>query len=253
LFSASLSHGHNVQIDAFEPFGPNVARFCESIGLNHWSASYNNNYNHRPSINVWQMGVSDQKGTLSFLPSLTNPGAGTFLHNEQQKQELSRIERNRLQEVPVTTLDDFVKDQGWFDAVPRPNITILKIDVEKHESPVVKGATRLIRSGMVQNIFTEISKDNFELQLEMIQTFLEGGYHLVGQGNYRGPADKPTFGSNINSNSMAGMAKNIEKLVNTHDGPFLNVWWSLDPNANSRNFKGNQQQRNSRTSRKPPS
>jgi hypothetical protein len=71
------------------------------------------------------------------------------------------------------------------------------------------------------------------VQKEMIDTFVEAGYYFVGHGNYRGPGDPPSklrFDVADRANLADNILKKVQSLGETE--PYLNVWGSLDPNAN---------------------
>ena len=162
------------------------------------------------------MGVSTESGVLRFRPDKGNPGAGQFI-SKQDRQSHEDVQMH------VVTLDEFAVARGWFES--RPHIAILKIDVERHEAAVVQGATRLLQSGMVQNIFTEVGTDGDRSEnVAALQTFVDAGYYLAGQGNFRGPSEPSLWPQHEVSGEV--IMKHLETLGKNH--PYLNLWWSLD-------------------------
>jgi FkbM family methyltransferase len=160
------------KIDAFEPNYKNIMRFCESIELNGWKNEREMNAGQGPSVNIWPVGISDTLGTLRFYEDLGNPGAGRF---DAGGKVLSH--RTDFKELPVLTLDMFAEERGWFGS--RPNIAILKIDVERHEANVLMGAKKLLNARIVQNIFTEVSLEKASeknIQKEALELLVQAGY-----------------------------------------------------------------------------
>jgi FkbM family methyltransferase len=160
------------KIDAFEPNYKNILRFCESMELNGWKNELEMNAGPGPSVNIWPAGISDNSGTLRFYEDLGNPGAGRF---DAGGRVLNS--RTDFQELPVLTLDTFAEERGWFGS--RPNIAILKIDVERHEANVLMGAKKLLNERIVQNIFTEVSLEKVSeknIQKDALELLLQAGY-----------------------------------------------------------------------------
>jgi FkbM family methyltransferase len=75
-------------------------------------------------VRCWCGGISDRTGHLQFTTSL-----------DTVNHVLADGESGIAQEIPVTTLDDLVRDD-----VP----TLIKIDVEGHEHAILKGATQVL-------------------------------------------------------------------------------------------------------------
>jgi hypothetical protein len=123
----------------------------------------------------------------------------------------------------VATLDNFARERGWFTS--KPNIEILKVDVERHEAEVFLGAKELLRSGMmVQNILTEVGRDvDPALQVQALNLLIEPGYRLAGKGGFRGP-HQPSLWPHDDS-----LAQNIVDYINRAETiePCLNLWWKL--------------------------
>lgn len=221
LLSASVGKFH---VDSFEPNPSNVLRFCESVGVNHWGAPPPGAYSSDdivPQINIFQMGLSDQQGDLSFYLDAENPGAGRFV--SQDVIQKSSLDQKKIVTLPVITLDSFATDNGWFQQ--NRTIVILKVDVEKHEAQVFLGAKQLLKSRIVQNIFTEVAADaDHKAQIQALQLIVDAGYHLRGHGSFRGPSEKPSPWK-LDGNLPNEIIKHIAK----GEHPYLNLWWSLSP------------------------
>jgi FkbM family methyltransferase len=216
LVSASMG---NFKIDSFEPNLKNVLRFCESLVMNSWmneqehvSATGPAAFGH-PSVNIWPKGVSDTTGTLRFFEGDGNPGAGRF----------SNVLGGNHTELPVTTLDVFAEEHGWFES--RPEIAIMKVDVERHEANVLVGAEKLLKSGIVQNIFTETSLEDparRHIEAAALELLIAAGYKLKGQGGWMGPGKDSPWPDDEN------LVKHIFDYIETEKKLYRNLWWALN-------------------------
>jgi FkbM family methyltransferase len=217
LVSASMGE---FKIDSFEPNLKNALRFCESLVMNAWKNEQEHASNTdpaavgSPSVNIWPAGVSDTTGTLKFFENWGNPGAGRFGNFGNNRTDYS--------ELPVTTLDMFAEERGWFET--RPEIAIMKIDVERHEANVLVGAEKLLKSHMVQNIFTETSLEDperREIEAAALELLVTAGYKLAGQGGWSGPGKDSPWPNDEN------LVKNIFDYLETANKAYLNLWWIL--------------------------
>lgn len=215
LLSASLG---KFQVDSFEPKLENSLRFCESLELNGWIGESSSQL---PSVNINNFGVSDTDTVLRFYSSNWNPGAGKFVATSFAEKNPS-LKHQNYTELRVQTLDTFVEHRGWFDT--KPNIAILKIDVERHEAQAVLGATKLLHSALVQNIFIETSLDEFAEgkcpDRDAIETLVNAGYVLHKYGGMQGP----------NTPSLLPMDESlVDKLAvlirKGRKHGYLNLWW----------------------------
>jgi hypothetical protein len=218
LLSASMGE---FNIDSFEPSLKNNIRTCESIRLNKWQNEFEQEASGvprkigSPVANIWNAGVSDMTGTHEFYESYGNPGAGHF----------GRFGNNRTDyaNLPVTTLDTFAEERSWFES--RPEIAILQIDVDQDNPNVLFGAQRLLKSGIVQNIFTVMSqRDNSVSRSKELHAHLllvQAGYKLKGHGGWSGP-DKPSLWPND-----ANLVKNIFDHLEKEKTIALTLWWGL--------------------------
>jgi FkbM family methyltransferase len=217
LLSASMGE---FNIDVFEPSLMNNIRTCESIRLNKWQNEWQQQASAvprkigSPVVNVWNAGVSDTTGKFKFFESYGNPGAARF----------GGFGNNRTDyvELPVTTLDTFAEERSWFQS--QPEIAILQIDVEQDNYKVLAGAQKLLKSGIVQNVFTKVSrKDPSMISKEMAahELLVEAGYKLKGQGGWAGPSKDSLWPDDAN------LVKNIFQYLEEEHKESLTLWWGL--------------------------
>lgn len=206
LVSASLG---NFVIDAFEPNDINIMRFCESIMLNDWDHTISTG--GRSSVRVYPYGVSNKPGTMTFRFA-RNPGAGSFDSSQESRH-------NGSKELPVITLDDFVRDKGYFES--RPVISIMKVDVEGHEAPVLLGAKELFKARLVKNVLMEVSPTdaNADMLQEAFNNMMDSGYVLIQYGGFSGPKTPSTWPMDRNL---------VSNLKSAQGRDHLNLWWQLD-------------------------
>lgn len=170
----------------------------------------------KATVHVWPVGLSDITGTRKFYEWNGNPGAGHFDHPGH-----TRTDGHML---PVTTLDAFAEQRGWFNEGARQNIQILKIDVEHHETNVLAGAAKLLQSGMIQNVFLDLFLDaaaDRNSKLQALELLVNSGYKLIAQGGYVGP-DKPSIWKNDET-----LPKRMMDHLETENIRNWNLWWSL--------------------------
>jgi FkbM family methyltransferase len=212
-------------IDSFEPSLKNNIRTCESIRLNNWENEWEQEASGvprktgSPAVNVWNAGVSDLTGTFKFYESHGNPGASRFGYNGGFGGN-----RTDYTELPVTTLDTFAEERSWFES--RPEIAILQIDVEQDNPNVLVGAQKLLKSGIVQNVFTEVKlrDDSVERAKELAahKLIVEAGYKLKGHGGWSGPGKDNMWGD--------GDVNLVKDIFDYHEKDVkgsLTLWWAL--------------------------
>jgi FkbM family methyltransferase len=212
-------------IDSFEPSLKNNIRTCESIRLNKWQNEFEQEASGiprkigSPVVNVWNAGVSDMTGTFKFYESHGNPGASRFGYGGDFGKN-----RTDYTELPVTTLDTFAEERSWFDS--RPEIAILQIDVEQDNPNVLVGAQKLLKSGIVQNIFTELKlrDDPVERSKELAahELLVQAGYKLKGHGGWSGPGKNNMWGDDD-----VNLVKDIFKYHEKDVKGSLTLWWAL--------------------------
>jgi FkbM family methyltransferase len=214
LLSAATKR--SVTIDTFEPNVKNRIRYCESKAINRWFHTEfdgNSLYSSKsPRLNLYHYGAGKSAGTFMFEEN-ENPGQGAFI---EQKTSVG----NGLQ---MITLDSFAKERGWLQL--RPDIAILKVDVEGLEYSVIEGAKELLKAGIVRNIFLEVSVKTKEQAssnvpfIEFLAKETKYGLHMIG--GVEGPNKKVDWPNN-------GMLRN--RILNTASKePWkqLNLWYKL--------------------------
>lgn len=214
LLSAATQR--SVTIDTFEPNVKNRMRYCESQAMNRWFHTEfdgTSMYSARnPRLNLYHYGVGKKAGNFVFEEN-TNPGEGAFV---EQKAYLG----NGLQ---VITLDSFAKERGWFET--RPDIAVLKVDVEGLEYSVIEGAKELLKAGIVRNLFLEVSAKSGE-QARSNQPFIdflskETKYSLYMIGGVAGPDTKVDWGDDDK------LYTRIVSTASKEPWKQLNLWYKL--------------------------
>jgi FkbM family methyltransferase len=143
------------------------SRVCSSLKfIGRWNLESND---HGSSgVTTFAYDVGDQTGNLTLTIG-HNPGKSSFQEDRLKKDK-------RQIQVPVTTLDILAKQMGWFQKASI--IHLLKIDVEEYEPWVVRGASRLVNSGLVRNIIVESSSFDSDQINELFWTLWEAGYEI---------------------------------------------------------------------------
>lgn len=110
------------KIISFEPSPYNASLFIENTKQN----------NH---IEIFQTGLSNKKGNLSFVI----PANGANAHVATDNYQYSNHPDFHPTLVPITTLDSFCKEES----IDEQNISLIKIDVEGFEPNVLVGGANL--------------------------------------------------------------------------------------------------------------
>jgi FkbM family methyltransferase len=113
LASSLNETGH---VYSFEPCTATFSRLEENIALNNLGAK----------ITAVQLGFSDREGRASLLEDRTNSGAATISGDDKGEA------------ISLQTLDNFCAQRGV------NKVDIMKIDVEGHELPVIKGGETIL-------------------------------------------------------------------------------------------------------------
>ena len=207
-----------VTVETFEPNPKNQLRMCESLLLNHWHSEYDTNFygdpKHVSRVNLYPFGAGRSEGVFSFEENDRNPGQGKFY--EQQGVPGSRS-------LQVLTLDNFARARGWFES--RPDIAILKVDVEGMEYSVIEGAMELFQAKLVRNIFMEVSartEKEMDVNKPSLVMLRKAGYKLHKVGGWRGPNKDVDFPQDEN------IADHIMKRTKQEQAKQLNLWWTID-------------------------
>lgn len=131
---------------AFEPDPRNLDRLYRNIQLNIEAPEL---------IFVSELGISDRQGRSKFNSSKYGGTSG-----------IDTLKFDTYIEIAVITIDKFCEDVIG----PKENL-ILKIDVEGHESAVLRGALRVIKVNQPV-IFVEVSPHSSNLELDLMDEIL---------------------------------------------------------------------------------
>jgi FkbM family methyltransferase len=210
-----------VGIDVFEPNAKNRLRMCESLLLNHWYSEFDNQITSDPlqvsTVNLYPFGIGRQEGTFVFSEH-ANPGQGKFSETPGSPGSYG---------LQVITLDNFARERGWFQPETRPNILVLKVDVEGFEYSVIEGATELLKAKIVENVFMEVSareQEEIDINKPALKFLAQSGYKLHKVGGYRGPNKPVEFTQDVEN-----IADHIMMLTLEEGAKQLNLWWKLAP------------------------
>jgi hypothetical protein len=131
----------------------NLIRLCESLSINRFNEQ----------VAIYQRGVSSVANQpLTVVIPESNPGmahlgkANNATNDGVVDADADSVTLHSALTTTVT-LDQFAQDHGWYD-LPDFTIPLLKLDIEGHEPNVVKGAKKLLCSGIIQNILTEFNQ-----------------------------------------------------------------------------------------------
>lgn len=170
------------EVYSFEPNVQNTIRFCESLALN--------GYHLDGRVLPIMKGAGETEGEEKlYAVDESNPGSFTF-----EKLARSKVGRNstglkatrEIGTLRITTLDDFAERHRWFET--KPSIGFFKIDVERYELHVLRGARRLLQSKIIERIALELQKGvRNSTKTETLQILWTAGYKPVLHGGYRGP------------------------------------------------------------------
>ena len=218
FFSLLSAANGPVTVDTFEPNAKNRLRMCESLLLNNWHSEYDENFSGDPKhvsrVNLNPFGAGRNEGIFSFEEH-SNPGQGKF-HEVQGVPNSTALH--------VLTLDNFARERGWFDS--RPDIAILKVDVEGMEYSVIEGATELLKAKIVRNIFMEVSartRVERKINKPSLVMLQDAGYKLHKVGGWMGPNQDVDF-----PQDDGDIAEHIMLRTEEEAAKQLNLWWTID-------------------------
>lgn len=97
----------------------------------------------KKNVNLFNIGFGDKKETRDLFN--TKEGLGLASLYKRNLKEYG-MEMNLVEKVDIETLDSFCEKNNI------KKIDLLKIDVEGHEFNILKGAKRIIKSGLVEKI-----------------------------------------------------------------------------------------------------
>ena len=202
-------------MDTFEPNLKNRMRYCESLNVNRWFQTEFDAHidTTMPRMNPYPYGVGAEDGSFGFHEHPLNPGQGAVG---------GKASATNSHAIQLVKLDTFAEERGWFES--RPNIAILKVDVEGFEPAVFAGAEKLLRSKMVRNIFMEISTRNdveAKQNLPMLNLLaFDAGYELFSVGGWSGPTGKL-----LNLPKDEIFVEKVTALSKAEGAKQLNLWW----------------------------
>jgi FkbM family methyltransferase len=214
----SLAMGDAFVVHAFEPNPVNFLRLCESLQLNRWTDRLGT------TLFANDGGASDRDAILPFQITTDNPGTSHFLDPTAPGfSQMAFVKR------PVVSLDSYAQRQGWFGSDPDapsqpPTIAILKIDVEGMEHRVLAGASKLLRSGKVHNVFLELSakdaSDSANSRAALV-SMVGAGYALAGIGHWEGPGYRVPWDQGDDKELVSRVLSKAEE----QDSKQLHVWF----------------------------
>jgi FkbM family methyltransferase len=120
----AVTANRHIEVQAFEPARQILPLLERNVALSP----------HRNRIEINAMGVSDRCGSAKlYVP----PTSGVVETSSSLEPDF-KLEHLQSYEVPVTTID-----RHW-SGIGRPDVAMVKIDVEGHELPALRGATEMV-------------------------------------------------------------------------------------------------------------
>jgi hypothetical protein len=101
------------------------------------------------------------------------------------------------------------------------------MDVEGYERHVIQGATRLLQSGCIRNIFMEVSartKDEIMNSQLTLGEIARAGYSVHQFGGFRGPQHTVDW----SCQNITQLVELVIQTVTKKRHKQLNLWWKLD-------------------------
>lgn len=138
------------RVIAFEPQSRMVSYIEKSIS-----------HNRVDNLHVHNIGLADRSGTLRLSVPDDNAGAASFVSNKG----------SNVEEVPVTTLDEFTRTHGLED------VRLLKVDVEGFESQVFSGGKDFLSRVKPDVIVFEENRNTGDIP-DSISILQSSGYEI---------------------------------------------------------------------------
>ena len=159
IFSFLLAQKYkNLVIHAFEPEPTTFSSLRSTFDVEFF-----------PHVHCHALGLSDTSGVATFFADKNNHG-GHSLHQQAIVDEGNETQQT---EVPVITLDSFVKTFSL------KTIDVIKLDVQQHESHVLRGGIQTIREHrpvvLMECYFNELLDENKPL----LKPFYDLNYKVV--------------------------------------------------------------------------
>jgi FkbM family methyltransferase len=213
FFLLSAATKRSVTIDTLEPNAKNRMHYCNSKAMNRWFyTEFDGSSGKSPRLNLYHYGVGNSARTF-VRKEHRNPGHAAFI-------EQTTSVGDGLQ---MITLDSFAKERGWLQI--RPDIAILKVDVEGLEYSVIEGAKELLKAGIVRNILLKVSAESGKQARSNVPfiEFLvkETKYDLYMIGGIMGPHTKVDWPNNDMLKTRILDTASKEPLKQ------LNLWYKL--------------------------
>lgn len=236
---AAVSLGRSHIVDAFEPHPLHALRVCESLVRNGWATdSLIDNDDNSPGLHWHPVGVADSNEFLPF--AVPHRRKHRHSHDEADAAMFYRRDSPALTYTPhtnasVVTLDTWAERQGWFNDKDNDGAgssshhnrpaTILHIASgvpEPHR--VVKGATKLLRSGAVRHVLLAVSaatESRERRARKALWDLVAAGYHVAAC--FGTTAELPLPRGKNGDATVEWILKKARK----QQGRPLNLWWTL--------------------------
>ena len=177
LFSLLLARLGFDQVHCYEPIPPTYHRLLGNLELNPSISS---------KITPYRIGVSQRSEVVEFLIRRTSPG---------QNKMITRSGKSSYYPETVSCQVSTLEEE--FSRLRIKNAGFLKIDVEGHESSVLKGAMPLLKTGCIKFIYTEVIPDALREAGSSVDEFTsllnEGGFDPVLFNRSTGTFDRISF------------------------------------------------------------
>lgn len=218
IYSRAMGH----KVLGFDPNPIMHSRVCSSLKLNQWWDGISDNTSSSSSgITTFAYGLGDRVENLN-LGIGHNPGASSFLKKQ-----------GRSINVPVTTLDLVATQMGWLQQESQdvaPIIYLLKIDTEGYEPFIIRGGSKLLFSGLVQNIVAENKPNKEGSPKEVLEWFTmlwRAGFevkelHLPG---WKGEKKFKEWTKNLNDSLRNGEFEGSESHQHFAK-EMIDMWWT---------------------------
>ncbi|MEL7588805.1 MAG: FkbM family methyltransferase [Prolixibacteraceae bacterium] len=116
-------------------------------------------------ISLYHFGLGDKAARLTLYGT---PSASSMASVYPRRLEHHHITMSETEDIEIRTVDDFCQEHGI------NHIHLLKLDVEGHEINVLKGASRMIKSGNVDFIQFEFGGTDIDSRV-----FFQDFYYLL--------------------------------------------------------------------------
>lgn len=163
--AAAASASPQVRVHAFEPTPEIASGLMETVSENGLSSN----------IFVHQLAVSDRPGTAMLMRCR---GGGD--HSNGGMNFIVESADAGAERVDTISIDAFCEEQGI------EHIDLLKMDIQGHEAPALRGARRMLLEGRVGTIFIELNwaaPGEWSSAQECIDLLSDAGYIFADPGS----------------------------------------------------------------------